>query len=92
MSDSVVRRRLVVSGRVQGVFFRDSLREVADRAGVAGWARNEPDGTVAVVLEGPTSAVQRVVEYCRKGPRQAHVEGVEVVDEEPERLIGFEIC
>ena len=78
-------------GRVHGVFFRDSLRRAAARAGVAGWAANRPDGTVEAVLEGDGEAVDRLVELCRQGPGHAQVEQLDVADEEPEGLTGFEI-
>jgi acylphosphatase len=86
-----VRRRLVIAGRVQGVFFRDSTREAAGREGVAGWARNRDDGAVEVVLEGPPEAVDSVVGFCRLGPANARVDSVEVHDEAPEGLVGFSI-
>jgi acylphosphatase len=76
---------------VQGVFFRDSLRRAAGREGVAGWAANRDDGTVEAVLEGAPEAVERLVELCRDGPGHAHVERLEVADEQPEGLAGFEI-
>jgi acylphosphatase len=87
----VIRRRVVVSGRVQGVFFRDSLRRVALQHGVAGWARNTAEGTVEAVFEGEPGAVERLVDYARLGPPDAEVESVEVADEEPEGLSGFAI-
>ncbi len=87
----MIRRRVIVHGRVQGVFFRDSLRRLAEREGVAGWARNRPDGTVEVVAQGPPAAVERVVDYCRLGPPHASVARVDVADEEPEGLSGFSI-
>ena len=86
-----VRKRVVVSGRVQGVFFRDSLRERARAHGVAGWVCNRRDGSVEAVLEGETEAVDRVVRFCETGPPRASVSGVEVSDEEPEGLSGFEV-
>jgi len=86
-----VRKRVRAHGRVHGVFFRDSLRRAAQREGVAGWAANRPDGTVEAVLEGQPEAVERLVELCRRGPGQAAVERLEVADEEPEGLAGFEI-
>jgi acylphosphatase len=85
-----VRRRIVVRGRVQGVFFRDTTRRRADSLGVAGWATNLPDGTVEVVAEGEPEAVERLVAFCREGPRRADVERVDVSDQEPEGLSGFE--
>jgi acylphosphatase len=87
----VIRRRLVIHGRVQGVFFRDTLRRLAEREGVAGWARNTWEGTVEAVLEGEEAAVDRVVAFARKGPESARVEEVNVSDEEPEGLSGFAI-
>ena len=87
----VVRRRVVVSGEVQGVFFRDTCRRVAVGEGVGGFVRNLPDGRVEVCLEGEDEAVSRVVEWCRKGPSYARVTGVEVTDEEPRGDRGFEI-
>jgi acylphosphatase len=87
----VVRRRLVIHGRVQGVFFRDSLRRVAEQLGVAGWARNTWEGTVEAVLEGESEAVDRVIGYARQGPEAARVERVDVTDEDPESLCGFAI-
>ena len=86
-----VRKRVRAHGRVQGVFFRDTLRRAAGREGVAGWAANRPDGTVEAVLEGDPEAVERLVELCRDGPGHAHVERLDVADEEPEGLAGFEI-
>ena len=86
-----VRRRVQVRGRVQGVFFRDSARREADRHGVAGWASNEPDGSVELVLEGPPEGVERVLAFCRTGPRGASVDDVEEREEEPEGLEGFAV-
>ena len=83
------RRRLIVHGRVQGVGFRDSVRRLALQHGVAGWIRNNRDGTVEAVLEGEPSAVERVADFARRGPRGAAVERVHVDDEEPEGLRGF---
>jgi acylphosphatase len=93
MSPETIRRRVVVHGQVQGVFFRDSTREHAEAEGVAGWASNREDGAVEVVLEGPAEAVERVLGFLREGPRQARVERVEVVEDdgEPEGLRGFQI-
>ncbi|MGH2729305.1 MAG: acylphosphatase [Actinomycetota bacterium] len=87
----MIRRRVLVSGRVQGVFFRDTCRRVAEAAGVAGWARNMPDGRVEVVLEGERDAVQSVVDWCRRGTDWAQVTSVEVIEEEPRGETGFRI-
>jgi acylphosphatase len=87
----MVRRRLIVRGRVQGVFFRDSLRRLAHQRHLAGWVSNRPDGAVEVVLEGDEDAVQRLVEFAHRGPRGAQVESVDVFNEEPEGLSGFSV-
>jgi acylphosphatase len=78
-------------GRVQGVFFRDSVRREAARRGVAGWARNCADGTVEAVFEGPGDAVAAMVDYCRAGPGHAHVTQLDEERESPEGLSGFEV-
>ena len=85
------RARVVVHGFVQGVYFRDTARRLALRHGVSGWVRNNWDGTVEAVFEGEPEAVQRLVEFCREGPRGAVVERVDVYDEPPEGLAGFEL-
>ncbi len=87
----VVRRRVQVTGRVQGVWFRESCREVADRLGVSGSVRNRADGTVEVVVEGGAHEVEALVAWCRSGPPAAEVTGVEVADERPEGLRGFRV-
>lgn len=78
-----------MSGRVQGVFFRDDCRREAVAAGVDGWVRNRPDGRVEAVFEGEPDAVDRLVSWCRTGPPSARVTGIEVVDEEPGQEAGF---
>jgi acylphosphatase len=85
----VIRRRVVVHGFVQGVFFRDSTRRLAQRHEVAGWVANRPDGAVEAVFEGEAAAVERLVAFSREGPRGAQVESVEVLEEDPEGLSGF---
>jgi acylphosphatase len=86
-----MRRRVVVHGSVQGVFFRDTTRRLAEQHGIAGWVRNNRDGTVEAVFEGEEADVERLVEFMRAGPRGARVERVEVYDEEAEQLSGFAI-
>ena len=86
-----VRRRVLVAGRVQGVWFRESCRDRAQAAGVAGSVRNLADGRVEVVLEGPPAAVDEVVAWCRRGPRRARVDGIEIVDEAPVGEQGFRV-
>jgi acylphosphatase len=86
-----MRKRVVVHGRVQGVFFRDSTRQRAQAASVAGWVANRPDGTVEAVFEGEAEAVEALVGWMHDGPRGAQVERVEVTEEEPDRLRGFDV-
>jgi acylphosphatase len=87
----MMRRRVLVTGRVQGVFFRDSTRRTAEGAGVAGWVSNRDDGAVEAVFEGEPAAVERLVDFARRGPSGAEVETAEVTEEEPEGLSGFQI-
>ena len=72
-----------VSGKVQGVFFRQALRAEAARAGAAGWVRNLDDGRVEAVVEGPAAAVDAVAKWCRHGPAGARVSGLDIADEAP---------
>ena len=87
----MVRYRVLISGRVQGVFFRDTCRKMAERHGVNGWVRNLPDGSVEAVFEGTAGEVARLVEWSRHGPRTAVVEDVRVRAEPPEGVSGFQI-
>jgi len=87
----VIASRVVVYGDVQGVFFRDSCREQAEQAGVAGWVRNRSDGAVEAVFEGEPEAVARVCRWCESGPDQARVDHVAVTDEELADLTGFTV-
>jgi acylphosphatase len=73
-----VRVRVVVTGRVQGVWFRDACREQARAEAVGGWVRNRSDGAVEAEFEGMTDAVDRMVEWCRTGPPRARVDAVDV--------------
>ena len=86
-----VRKRVLVSGRVQGVFFRDTCARMASQAGVTGWVRNCWDGRVEACFEGEPDAVERMVEWARAGPPRAHVEDFEVVVEPPAGEQGFRI-
>jgi acylphosphatase len=87
----VIRRRVIVHGRVQGVFFRDTTRRMAQSRGVGGWARNTPEGTVEAVFEGEPEAVEAMIRFASEGPRGAIVERVEVIEEEPEGAGGFDV-
>ncbi len=86
-----VRKRVVVHGEVQGVFFRDTARRKASDRGVAGWVRNCPDGTVEAVFEGDAGAVDAMVGFCHEGPGGARVERVDEHRERPEGLSRFEV-
>jgi acylphosphatase len=87
----VQRRRVTVQGHVQGVFFRETTRRRALADGVSGWVRNLPDGSVEAVVEGERDAVERLVGFMRDGPRGARVDWVDVVTEEPEGFVGFDV-
>lgn len=89
--DAVVRRRVRISGRVQGVFFRDTCRRRAAAAQVSGSVRNLSDGRVEAVFEGDPRGVEELLSWCRRGPRLAEVTSVEVVEEPPEGLRGFAV-
>ena len=88
---SSVRKRAVVHGRVQGVFFRDTTARMARSRDVAGWIRNRADGSVEAAFEGEPEAVEAMIEFARSGPRGATVTDVDVTDEEPEGASGFAI-
>ena len=86
------RVHLIITGRVQGVYFRQSTRSTALACGVSGWVRNRSDGTVEIVAEGPGDALENLVLWCSKGPEMAQVRSIERVDEEPVGLPeGFDV-
>ena len=87
----MVRYRVVVGGRVQGVWFRESCRREAVARDVAGWVRNRMDGTVEAVFEGPEAAVAELVAWCRMGPPRADVTGVDVSEESAAGAVGFQV-
>ena len=91
MSETPARRRVRAHGRVQGVFFRDSVRREARRRGISGWVRNCPDGSVEAVFEGPPDAVAAMVDYCRAGPGHSEIARLDERSEEPEGLTGFDV-
>ena len=91
MPDATVRYRVVVSGYVQGVWFRESCRREAEARGVTGWVANRSDGSVEAVFEGPEPQVAQVVAWCRIGPPRAVVTAVDVTEETPETLVGFRV-
>ena len=73
-------QRLLIHGRVQGVWFRESMRREAERLGVTGWVRNTPDGSVEAVVQGPDAAVDTLIAWARIGPPQARVARIEQTD------------
>jgi acylphosphatase len=87
----VIARHAVVSGQVQGVFFRDSCARRARAEGVVGWVRNRPDGRVEVWFEGLPNAVENLLAWCRQGPAQARVTDVAVNAERPVGLGEFRV-
>ena len=86
-----VARRYVITGRVQGVGFRYFTEAAAARAGVHGWVRNNPDGSVEVFLEGDVAAVDAVEASLRRGPSSSRIEEVDVIDEAPTHRTGFSV-
>lgn len=88
---TTIAKHVVVRGRVQGVFFRDSTSREAERHGVTGWVRNLEDGSVEARFEGREEVVAEMVELCRVGPPRSEVVDVEVSDCEPEDHQGFEV-
>ncbi len=90
MSD--VRCRAIVSGRVQGVFYRDSCQQMARRLGVRGSVRNRHDGAVEVVAEGARDAVDALLAWCREGPPRAQVTGLAITDEPPIGETSFRVA
>jgi len=85
-----IAKRLHIHGRVQGVWYRESMRQEAERLGIAGWVRNRLDGTVEAVVEGDAAAVQAMTDWARRGPRDAEVRGMDVVEENPTGTTRFE--
>jgi len=85
------RRRVLVSGLVQNVWFRASTAKQAARLGVHGWVRNLADGRVETVVEGTADAVQQMIDFCSRGPEMARVDRIDVLEETPEDLEGFRI-
>lgn len=91
MAEEKVRVHVFVSGRVQGVFYRATCRDLAKRLKLCGWVRNLDDGRVEAVFEGPKEVVDKMVDWTRKGPPGAHVADVEVISETPTGEKNFEI-
>ena len=90
-SSGAIRRRAIISGRVQGVGFRWSCLRMAEDEGLAGWCRNLPDGRVEACFEGSPAAVERALDWCRAGPSSAIVTSVDVTPETPQGERGFDL-
>jgi acylphosphatase len=88
---SITRLRVRILGRVQGVFFRAEAQQRAESLGIAGWIRNAEDGSVEAAFEGEEERVHSLVDWCRRGPRGAQVDDVEVEPEEPVGETGFRV-
>jgi len=90
-SSTIIARKAIVSGLVQGVYFRQSCKDTAQQHGVFGSATNLPNGNVEVFLEGEEAAVAQVLEWCRRGPEAGRVDAVEITEEEPQGANGFDV-
>lgn len=88
---AIKRVRVFISGKVQGVFFRASTKEQAEKLDLSGWVQNLPDGKVEAVFEGKQDSVDKMVSWCRQGPPAGRVDKVEVEEEESQNLSGFKI-
>jgi acylphosphatase len=89
---STIRRRVVVRGHVQGVFFRDTCRREARSRGVSGWVRNAADGSVEAAFEGEPAAVEALIDWSHRGPRGAEVTTVDVIEEPPQGETRFRVA
>jgi acylphosphatase len=89
--NATVRRRVVVRGLVQGVFFRDTCRREARARGVNGWVRNLRDGSVEAVFEGTADSVEAMIAWSDRGPDLAEITGVEVTEEAPQGETQFRV-
>ncbi len=90
--DDISTAQVVVIGRVQGVFFRQTTKKKAQSLGLVGWVRNQPDGSVQLQATGPKGVVMQLIEWCRKGPATARVDELQIVWLEAPQLSGqFEI-
>jgi acylphosphatase len=91
VADDLARRRVVAYGQVQGVFFRASVKRLAEGRGVFGWARNRSDGTMEACFEGAAGGVEQLVAWCADGPEKARVTRLDVIEEEPQGIRGFHL-
>lgn len=86
----MIRRHLVITGRVQGVFYRGWMKEQASALGIDGWVRNRPEGSVEAVVAGAPEAVEAIIARCRQGPSAARVDHIAINEASAEDLEGFE--
>ena len=86
----LITQHLTISGTVQGVFYRESMRTQAERLGITGWVRNCSDGTVEAMVQGTPQAVTAIIAWAQRGPKQAQVAKVEVTEAEGENYSGFD--
>lgn len=86
----MIGRHLVITGRVQGVFYRGWMAEQARALGIEGWVRNRIDGSVEAVVAGPAEAIEAIIARCHEGPSAARVDHIAIADAAPEDLEGFE--
>lgn len=91
MSRTEICKRVVVTGRVQGVWYRGAMQQEALRLGLSGWVKNLPDGRVEAVVEGPGHLVDELVRWCASGPPAAHVVDVTAHDEPVTGYTGFDV-
>ena len=82
---------LLIKGKVQGVFYRASAKDVAEQLKISGWIRNTKDGDVEAVVTGDEDRIKEFIEWCKKGPRRAEVYKVEITEKSPEQFFGFTI-
>lgn len=91
MPGEPLRVHVRVRGKVQGVWFRESTRQEAERLGVAGWVRNLPNGDVEAILTGPAPQVNALVDWCRHGPPNAQVQDLQVQEQAGPMEVGFRV-
>ncbi len=98
--NTLLTKHLYIAGRVQGVYYRQSMREMAERLQIAGWCRNLPDGRVEAIIQGEEGAINAMIEWTHQGPPQAMVESVQVLslgtaeetaEDTSEKMNGFEV-
>ena len=82
---------LIIKGKVQGVFYRASAKDVADDIGIVGWVKNTEEGNVEIMADGSKEQIEKLVDWCKKGPRRAVVTDVVVTEVDKQNFKGFEV-